>query len=68
MLIKFNKTKARGEFPDLTDRKAYEVESVINDFPDDYGDGVIEAYVLVKDDSDEQVPYDAQIFDIVTAN
>ena len=66
MRVCFNKINATGEFPDLTDGKIYEVEDTI-EMPDDYGEGTMQAYVLTEDDHDEQVPYDARIFEVVTS-
>ena len=70
MRVMFSKVKAEAEgytfpnFPDLTDGKIYEVEDFA-DLPDDVNNSVRSCYILVKDDEDEQVPYDVCIFEVV---
>ena len=70
MRVMFSKAKAEAEgyifpnFPDLTDGKIYEVEDFV-DLPDDANNSTIPGYILVEDDVDEQVPYEASIFEAV---
>ncbi|MCL2357019.1 MAG: hypothetical protein FWC70_07665 [Defluviitaleaceae bacterium] len=68
MKVMFNADKCPGNYKcrALTPGKVYEVEDVFDDYPNWCGEGAITAYLLAKDDHEEQVPYDAQIFDIAS--
>ena len=63
MKVRFNAKEIQDKFPDLTYGKVYEVEGLTEVL--DWDDSPIPAYMLVEDDSDEQVSYEVDIFEPV---